>query len=254
LQQIRRHNGFAPIRLAVLILAVASPAPAQTRAVIEETADPPRGERAAEVGGLLARDGVATAMTYVTRMTGDLADGRTEVMPAEQRPQDPAPFVPRPGSMSTVLVVLLLVAALLLWLRFGGAGMLMARAPKAQKKPPAVAPDAWNISAEDRAGDPRSLLDQIAAMPDRAAALVRLLRHCLLTAATETDTRLARADTERTALRRLPGTWRAQPALRDILTRAELAHYGGRPVDEAEFSATLDLGRSILLRQGAAHA
>ncbi len=247
--KIWRHALAATVFVALL---QALPAAAQDRATIQDTAAPPRGARAAEVQGILASDGAETAMTYVTRLTGDLAEGRTEVLEPERRgPRDIS--LPQPGSVSTLVVVLLLVAMLVLWLRFGGAGMLMSRAPQAQKKPPSAAPDAWNITAEDRANDPQRLLDQIAAMPDRAAALVRLLRHCLLAAATETDTRLARADTERTAFRRLPGGWRAQVALRDILGRAELAHYGGRAVDEAEFAATLDLGRAILLRQGARH-
>jgi hypothetical protein len=241
---------FAPAFALGLCLVLAAPLAAQDRAVIQDTADPPRGPRAAEVQDNLRRDGVATDMTYALRVTGDLADGRTEVQQPERREQRDI-WVPTPGSASTLVVVLLLLALLLLWLRFGGAGMLLSRAPQPQAKRPATAPDAWNITAEDRAHDPMRLLEQIAAMPDRAAALVRLSRHCLLTAATETDTRLARADTERTAFRRLPGGWRAQDALRDILGRAELAHYGGRPVNEAEFAATLDLGRAILLRQGA---
>ena len=220
--------------------------------MIEETAPPPRGARSDEVTDALAMDGSRTEMTYVTRMTGDLAEGQTRLLEPEKAPET-RPSLPRNGSASTLVVVLLLLGGLLLWLRFGGAGMLLSRAPAAQKKPVA-APEAWNISAADQTNDPRQLLDQIAAMPDRAAALVRLLRHCLLAAAGETDTRLARADTERTAFRRLPQGWRAGAALRDILTRAELAHYGGRPVIESDFAATLDLGRTILLQQGGRHA
>lgn len=242
---------------AALLLACAlpaSPAPAQQRAVIEKTAEPPLGAFSPKVEETLAADGSATEMTYVTELRGDLAEGRTEIAKPEVRP------APEPqqitfsanGSVSTVVIVLVLVAALLLWLRFGGAGMLMARAPIEQKKP-VVAPEAWNISKDDQTGDPRSLIDQIAAMPDRAAALVRLLRHCLLTAAGETDTRLARADTERTAYRRLPQGWRAAGPLKQILGRAELAHYGGRPVSDEDFAAALDLGRGILLRKAGAH-
>lgn len=253
-QDFRFSAGRRPVRaarLAAVLALLTGPLSAQT-AVIEETAPPPRGARSAEVETALALDGAETGMTYVTRMTGDLAEGRTEVMQPEKRPEDRAPL-PRNGSVSTVMVVLLLLGGLLLWLRFGGAGMLMSRAPQAQRKPVA-APEGWNISAADQTDDPRRLLEQIAAMPDRAAALVRLLRHCLLTAAGETDTRLARADTERAAFRRLPQGWRGLEALRGILTRTELAHYGGRPVAEAEFAATLELGRGILLRGRAAHA
>src|SRR5690606_19939429 len=195
----------APSRTARLAAALAlalsaSPLAAQT-AVIEETAPAPRGARSDEVAGALLRDGSRTEMTYVTRMAGDLADGRTRVLEPEKTPEPRSPL-PRNGSVSTAMVVLLLVGGLLLWLRFGGAGMLMSRAPAAQKRPVA-APDAWNISAADQTGH-----------------------------------------------RRLPQGWRAGTALRDILTRAELAHYGGRPVAEEDFAATLDLGRAILLRGG----
>ncbi|GAB1363078.1 hypothetical protein MASR1M32_23140 [Rhodobacter sp.] len=243
--------------MAALVLACvlpASPAPAQQRAVIEKTAEPPHGAASPKVEETLANDGSTTAMTYVTELKGDLAEGRTEIARPETRPApepEPITFVGN-GSVSTVVIVLVLVAALLLWLRFGGAGMLLARAPAEQKKP-VVAPEAWNITNDDQTGDPRSLIDQIAGMPDRAAALVRLLRHCLLTAAGETDTRLARADTERTAYRRLPPGWRAAGPLQQILGRAELAHYGGRPISDEDFAATLDLGRGILLRKAGAH-
>ena len=243
--------------VATLFLTLALPglpATAQERAVIAKTADPPRGATSPKVEETLAKDGSVTAMTYVTELQGDLAEGRTEIAKPEVReaPQERPITSPGNGSVSTVVIVLVLLAALLLWLRFGGAGMLMARAPVEQKKPVA-APEAWNITNDEQTRDPRSLIDQIAAMPDRAAALVRLLRHCLLTAAGETDTRLARADTERTAYRRLPQGWRAADPLKQILARAELAHYGGRPVSDADFAATLDLGRGILLRKAGAH-
>jgi hypothetical protein len=237
---------------ALLVLALSNglPAAAEKPAVITETATPPQGTRSAEVAAAEWRDGIATEMTYATKVEGDLAEGRT--VPQEPIREPSSATLPSPSGMSAWVVLLLVLGVLILWLRFGGAGMLLARAPTAQK-PPAVAPDAWNITAADQTGDPRRLLDDISAMPDRAAALVRLLRHCLLTAATETDTRLARADTERTACRRLPAGWRAAAALQTILTRAELAHYGGRVVSDAEFALALDQGRDILLK-GRAHA
>lgn len=245
-----------PVALLLACLSASLPAMAQDRAIIEKSADPPQGEESQKVATMLWQDGDETSMTYVTELKGDLSDGRTEIAKPEVRPLPEPRSTPviGGGSVSTVVIVLVLVAALLLWLRFGGAGMLMARPPVEQKKPVA-APDAWNITNDEQTGDPRSLIDQIAAMPDRAAALVRLLRHCLLTAAGETETRLARADTERAAYRRLPQGWRAAGPLRQILGQAELAHYGGRPVSETDFAATLELGRGILIRKaGGAHA
>ncbi|WP_151719145.1 hypothetical protein [Gemmobacter serpentinus] len=223
------------------------------RARVIESADPPRGTLSSQAQRIVATEGARSDMTYALRITGDLAEGRDEVLPPDRRDSGGGMALPRSGPISTGIVILVVLGLLLLWLRFGGAGMLMARAPEAERKPTA-APDAWNISIEDQAGDPRSLIDQIAAMSDRSAALVRLLRHCLLTAASETDTRLLRADTERIAYRRLPGTWRQAPALAEILRRAELAHYGGQPVSEPGFAATLEMGRAILLESRGHHA
>ena len=242
-------------RVSVLVFglaALALPALGQEGVRIEETADPPRGAVADDTAALAAREGHATRMTYALRIKGDLAEGRTQEIRPEPL-QDRQGPLPTPGPLSTGFVVVILLVLLLLWLRFGGAGALLSRAPDMQRKP-TQAPEAWNISAEDQAGDPRSLIDQIAAMPDRAAALVRLLRHCLLTAATETDTRLARADTERSAFRRLPGGWRQQDGLAQILRGAELAHYGGRAVDEAQFALAIEAGRRILVARGVGHA
>ena len=236
-----------------MLSCAALPAFGQDRFRIEADVAPPQGAQSAEVQLRAAAEGAQTRMTYAETVSGDLAAGRSREMLPQPRPQDATTALPNPGPVSTAIVVIVLVALLALWLRYGGAGALLSRAPEAQKKP-AQAPEAWNISAEDQAGDPHSLIDQIAAMPDRSAALVRLLRHCLLTAATETDTRLARADTERSAFRRLPGGWRQQGALQTILRRAELAHYGGRPVTDPQFAEAIAAGRSILIGKGAAHA
>ena len=238
--------------LALALWLLALPAFGQDQFRIEADAAPPRGAQAPEVQAAARAEGAQTGMTYAEKISGDLSAGRSREMMPQTRNVDPT-ALPRPGPVSTVFVVLLLAGLLALWLRYGGAGALLSRAPEAQKKP-AQAPEAWNISAEDQAGDPRSLIDQIAAMPDRAAALVRLLRHCLLTAATETDTRLARADTERSAFRRLPGGWRQQDGLAQILRGAELAHYGGRAVDEAQFALAIEAGRRILVARGVGHA
>lgn len=241
--------------LALALWLLALPAFGQDQFRVDKVAQPPHGTQSAEVQAAARAEGAQTGMTYAEKISGDLSAGRSrEMMPEpESRPSSQFRDMPTPGPVSTVFVVLLLAGLLALWLRFGGAGALLSRAPEAQKKP-AQAPEGWNISAEDQAGDPRSLIDQIAAMPDRSAAMVRLLRHCLLTAATETDTRLARADTERSAFRRLPGGWRQQGALQNILRRAELAHYGGRAVTDSQFAEAIAAGRAILIGKGAAHA
>jgi hypothetical protein len=153
------------------------------------------------------------------------------------------------GSGQVWGVVLALVVGIALWLRFGGSGVLFARAP-ARERPVTEAPDHWRADLSDGAQGPADLLRRIAAMQDRRAALVRLLRHCLLRAGQECQTRFARADTEREAFGRVPSAWRSHQALGVLLRGAELAHYGGRPVDDAGFDQALAVGRDILLGRG----
>lgn len=133
------------------------------------------------------------------------------------------------------------VAALALWLRFGG-GALMARAPR--EIAPRTVPDGWEQQAAPGA-------PPFEAMEDRGRALVALLRLCLMAAADASATRLARSDTERTALRRLPQSLRDRSALEHLLHEAELAHYGGRAVPDDRFAALLATGRGFLRAQGA---
>lgn len=211
---------------------------------------PPVGAEAQELEAQARRRGIDTGMTYADRIDGDLSDGPAVTL--HPQTEEPETALPRAGPVSTIVVLAVLLGALALWLRFGGSGMLLARAPRPDQQQ-AAAPEAWAISAADRATDPRSLLDQIAVMPDRQAALARLLRHCLLRAGEDSDTRFARADTEREAFRRLPASWRLRAPLGALLGAAELAHYGGRAVDDAGFAAALETGRQILIG-GAAHA
>lgn len=244
---------FRTTGAAFLLALVACAASAQTQDGyrVIETGQPPRGDASAQMDPLARSRGIDTAVTYVTRLEGDLADGPAFELREGGRA---APAVPQgPGSVPVVAVLVILALALLLWLRFGGAGGLLAATPKPDR-PRGAAPDAWAISHKERETDPQRLLAQIAAMTDRRAAMVRLLHHCLLFAGDDSDTRFARADTEREAFRRLPDGWRLRDALRGLLGRTELAHYGGREVDEQGFAAALDLGRAILLSGAGRHA
>jgi hypothetical protein len=139
-----------------------------------------------------------------------------------------------------------LALLLFLWLRFGGGGLL-ARAPAAAPAP-TVTPEGWALSDPDAPGG--DILARAAAMADRRAALVLLLRACLLHAAQATGTRLARSDTERRVLARLPGSFAALGPLAELLRRTELAHYGGRDVSDADFTASLGAAQMLL---GARH-
>lgn len=236
----------APV-LAVLV-ALAGPLPAQTppEGLSFTTVDPPRGASAGAYDAA-TRGRAQTDATYAT----DVQGGRLTV--DSRPPRRELPGFRRPvidGTWAMLLVVGGLALGLFLWLRFGGGG-LMARTPRPDAAP-VRAPDGWNLSGADDRLAGEDLLAHIAAMPDRRAAMVRLLRHCLLQAAAATGTRLARSDTERRALARLPESFRLRPVLADILRRTELAHYGGRAVAEADFAASLTAARALM--QGGAHA
>lgn len=216
-----------------------------------EAVTPPQGAAVADLSAMARRGGIETGLTYITRLEGDLADG-----PAIRLAQ-PDGLPPRvdgiDGSVPTLAIVAVLLLMLALWMRFGGSGNLLAAAPKSGK-PRHAAPESWALTEAERMADPQTLLDQIAAMPDRSAALVRLLHHCLLFAGDDSDTRFARADTERDAFRRLPEGWRFRQPLAGLLRATELAHYGGRAVDEAGFAHALDIGRQLLSQKKPAHA
>lgn len=244
--------------LAALALALTAPvATAQDAAQdkgfrVLETREPPRGASHDEMLAQARPRRIETEMVYVTRLEGDLADGAALDF-EESSPDTPVREFRGEGSVPTLAIVAILLAGLALWLRFGGSGALLTAAPKSGR-PRQAAPDSWALSAADQMADSRSLLDQIAAMPDRRAAMVRLLHHCLLFAGDDSDTQFARADTEREAFRRLPESWRFRQPLAGLLRAAELAHYGGREVDERSFAEALETGRRLLSERRPAHA
>lgn len=205
----------------------------------------PRGETAEDYRKIAARTGLRSHVTYAKGIKGSLPLDEAYRPPKEDLQRQTAPLITGPTAMIVVFVLLLVAAAL--WLRYGGSGMLLSATPRdlPQKT---TAPDSWRMSDDPNltTGD---LLAQIAAMTDRRAALVRLLRHCLLQAGTATDTRFARSDTEREAFRRLPETWTGRGSLSGILSTTELAHYGGRAVSEDSFAQSLAAARDVLGRR-----
>ena len=212
---------------------------------ILDSVEAPRGTESADYRDLAVRYRVSTDPVYAQRIDGNLSSGRqlrdrTDLSP-DARLTPPALDL---GGMGVFLVVLVLVAGLFLWLKFGGTGTLLRREP--EDAPVAQAPTDWDMGEDTAPGDPRSLLERIAAMEDRSAALVLLLRHCLLAAAGQTQTRFARSDTERLAFRRLPASWPLHDLLKTLLRKTELAHYGGRTVTESDFAGSIKIGRRIL--------
>ncbi len=208
--------------------------------VVIERVDPPRAPSLETYQNVARQNGVQSDVDYVSKIDWQATAENT---PAARPRRDGAPV--NLDGFGVFLAVLIVIGALMLWLKFGGSGVLLSREPS-NGKPKANAPANWNIGAEEMSGSTQGLLDRIASMPDRSAALVLLLRHCLLAAAEATDTRFARSDTERLAFRRLPSQWPQMAGLKTILHRTELAHYGARPVTEDVFRNALSAGREIL--------
>jgi hypothetical protein len=213
----------------------------------EVTVDPlevPRPPAATAYTDAAAGAKVETDVTYARQVTGDLSEGYDAPAAQGRRSSEPLlrPTVSR--GVMVALVVLLIVGLLFLWLRFGGGGMLFARAP--QDETPRPAPDAWKAATAGDVAAPGDALARIAAMADRRAAMIELLRYSLQVAASRTSVRFARSDTEREALRRLPGSWPGFTMLRQLLRDTELAHYGGRPVTEDRFQQALTAARTHL--------
>lgn len=217
---LRRRGAALALAAALALL------PAALRA--EQAITPPRGAEAARYEAAARRAGVETQARY-------LAEGKAAV-----------PGLPGFGNTAvwqTLAVILGLSAAIALWLRFGGSGALLRAKPAAERRS-ARAPEAWQMETAEAA--PQDLLARLAAMADRRAALVLMLRHALLAAAGRAGVRLARADTEREAFARLPAALPGRGALGELLHEAELANYGGRPVDDAAFARCLEGARQLI--------
>ena len=163
--------------------------------------------------------------------------------------RDNGHYLPNGGNGPGVFIVVALFAvALFLFLKFGAGGTLLRSEPKNAKEKDAAPGEDWGLRPEDiPEGD---LLSRIRNMPDRRAALILLLRYCLLRGAEATGTNFRRADTERDALGRIPGEWPLFANLRRLLMQTELVHYGGREIDDAAYDAALKDGAEILRAGG----
>jgi hypothetical protein len=199
--------------------------------------DPPRDPDSAYLDAVAGR--VSTDIRYVDEtnanfLTGDRPTQRVDI--------------PRQGfeggNYGTLLVIVVVVALLFIFLKFGAGGMLLRADPSAPKKPRKRA-KAWGLTAAEKsAGD---IMAQVRAFASRREALIFLLRHCLLQAADETQTNFLRVDTEREALARLPESWRRYHQLHALMFQTELVHYGGRDIADDAFEAVLNHGAQILM-------
>ncbi len=202
--------------------------------------DPPRGAVSDHYRSTVAPYRVQTEATYARAIDGTLPTDAKFTPPKSPAKRD-GPALN--GPMGIVLVFAVLIGGLVLWLRFGGSGALLAASPGDIRAKPA-APEGWKMpdTAALPSGD---ILALIQSMTDRRSAMVLLLRASLMRAAETTDTRFARSDTEREALRRLPGQLPARPILTDLLQQAELAHYGGRTVSHDLLAQQVDRARPL---------
>ncbi len=232
--------------LAICLVFLPDTAPAQSGAdsgfVVVETLEPPRGARSTEYLDTARRKAARTNVEYVSDLDGDLVSGRSVRRGFETRSRgNPVSF----NGFGALFALLVTLGLLFLWMKFGGSGTLLEREPKADRATN-QAPQTWKITDEELDLDARSLLSKIANMTDRTDALVYLLRYSLLAGARATQVRLARSDTERSALVRLPRTWTHRDALHSLLVDTELAHYGGRAVKQEEFERAMEIGKTIL--------
>ncbi|MBY5357113.1 hypothetical protein HFO94_26900 [Rhizobium leguminosarum] len=187
------------------------------------------------------------------RCTLVYADASAKVEPAsnttKSSPQRKPLMIPREpvvsGPLAVAVVLVGLVVAVGLWIRFGNGGVLLSSAPRDIKRQ-GEAPESWRTSAAEAEERPSDFLQRIAAMADRRQALVLLLRHCLLHAADVTGTRLFRSDTERAVFARLPSNMPERDRLENFLTAVELVHYGGRTLAENHFGVLLTTARGLL--------
>ncbi len=212
--------------------------------------DPPRSAVADQYRAQAARQGVQTDVTYAATLNGVLRSDGSFVPP--KKPAAPSNYTAPSlsGNVAIVLVMVVLLAGLALWLRFGGAGGLLAKGPGDIAQKP-VAPEGWALPKAQDMVPGGDVFATIRAMADRRAAMVLLLRTSLMQAATTSGTRFARSDTERDALRRLPQSLSGQPILRDLLLQAELAHYGGREVSQDLLNTCIDRARTLFGPSGA---
>ncbi|NKK77575.1 hypothetical protein [Rhizobium leguminosarum] len=157
------------------------------------------------------------------------------------------------GPLAAAIVLVGLIVAVGLWIRFGNGGVLLSPAPRDIKRQ-GEAPESWRTSADEAEEKPSDFLLRIAAMADRRQALVLLLRHCLLHAADVTGTRLFRSDTERAVFARLPENMPDRDRLENFLTAVELVHYGGRTLAESHFGVLLTTARGLLSSNRVANA
>ena len=239
------------IRKLGLLVALLLAASAQLSPAWAQDSDSQQVGGGAQKKSAVGAEYAAQCQQNGLRCTLVYGDASPKVEPASNTttssPQRKPLMIPREpvvsGSLAVAVVLVGLIVAIGLWMRFGNGGVLLSSAPRDIKRQ-GEAPESWRTSAA--AEGTSDFLERIAAMADRKQALVLLLRHCLLHAADVTGTRLFRSDTERAVFARLPDNMPDRDRLENFLTAVELVHYGGRTLAESHFSVLLTTARGLL--------
>ncbi|MBX4940608.1 hypothetical protein [Rhizobium binae] len=231
------------VALSLAASAQFPPAWAQDSASQQVDGSHPRSGAGVEYASQCALNGLRCTLVYGDVPANEPASKTTSSPRAKPLTMPRGPAIG--GPLAVVIVIVGLLAAIGLWMRFGNGGMLLASAPRDVKRR-GEAPESWRTSlpeAEERPGD---FLQRIGAMADRRQAVVLLLRHCLVHAADITGTRLFRSDTERAVFARLPQDMPERDRLENFLTAVELVHYGGRTLAENHFGTLFATARGLL--------
>ena len=232
--------------LALMLVASLYVGAAFAQGAVSDPVRPTDSKSGAEYRSLCLRNGLNCQLTY-----GESAKAPTPQYEPQTLGPARTPIID--GSAAMFVVIGILIVAIGLWLRFGNGGALLSAVPRELKRK-IVAPESWKMQQDAVLSSTAELLDRIAAMPDQRAAMVELLRHCLLHAADISTTQFARSDTERSAFGRLPAQLKDRPLLEELLMETELVHYGGRPLPQAKFTTMLANARLFLNGQAVSRA
>lgn len=181
-----------------------------------------------------------TDVVYIDRLTGQIPMDGVTLRPADVPEDEQTGGVSQTGSR-WLLFLALSGLLLILFAKRRELRAIFRRAPA----PATRAPHAVNTAEVSPAHLP-GLLGEIAAMPDRQAALLRLIGVALPAAARANGLRHASSETARDLLSRLPSEWPHRDKLRQIVMTEELVQFGGRRLSEPAFQACLQSAQSIL--------
>lgn len=186
---------------------------------------------------------IETDLYYVDTLEGEIPLGKPPELSVP--PEAPEFSGDTNWKMLTIFGAILVALVFLIVRSGGGFGALSVRQPGDRKRTRGQNGGKSAQGNEESAGL-EGVLAEIDAMPDRRAALVLLLRHSLQQAARVHDLRLARSETAREIVHRLPDRWVHLAALRKLVMAEELVQFGGRALAEATFKECLGIATPIL--------